>query len=224
MQFKLDFGVLFFCVLSEYTSCREPLMLILSYLPDGWGLVNQDYSGGLWLWSLNWPFFPVNYLNFISLLLFFCHPARLVLQFNHELFENDLWPTANPKSLNFSQADVLLLCCPSDWSCAFLSQLGLCVFGSAPQRHAACFLVSYDPPVTHFLLHSHPATLAPGRQTIHSVPQRLPITHKHTHTELPVYWVHNYPAAPLLTLRAAVIHHRFYEILDVVCITIVQEK
>lgn len=37
------------------------------------------------------------------------------------------------------------------------------VTGSGIQHHAACFLVSYDPPVTHFLLHSHPATLAPGR-------------------------------------------------------------
>lgn len=131
MQFKLDFGVLFFCVLSEYTSCREPLILILSYLPDGWGLVNQDYSGGLWLWSLNWPFFPVNYLNFISLvLLFFCHPARLVLQLNHELFENDLWPTANPKSLHFSQADVLLLCLGSQWLklCVSLSTWPLCIW------------------------------------------------------------------------------------------------
>lgn len=36
-----------------------------------------------------------------------------------------------------------------------------------------------NPLVIHFLLHSHPAALAPGRHTIHPAPQRFPISHKH---------------------------------------------
>ncbi|KAM7398889.1 hypothetical protein PAMP_018194 [Pampus punctatissimus] len=51
--------------------------------------------------------------------------------------------------------------------------LGLCGFGSAPQQHAASFLVSCNPSEIHFLLPSHPATLAPGRQTIHPIPQSV---------------------------------------------------
>lgn len=124
-------------------------------------------------------FLSWDYFNLLSLvLLLFCHPVCLVLH--------------NPKCLNFSHVAVSFF-----WYCSLLSLgfqcLELCNsgFGSEPQQHAARFLVSYDPPVTHFLLPSLPATLAPGRQTIHPVPQRFPITHKlHTCTELTVFWVH----------------------------------
>lgn len=57
----------------------------------------------------------------------------------------------------------LLYLGPRGWRRIVLSSCVLLVTVSGFRHHAACFLVSYNPKVTHFLLHSHPAILAPGR-------------------------------------------------------------
>lgn len=86
--------------------------------------------------------------------------------------------TLNP---SFWPAGQSLLCPQSHLSLVFLwlmlcgSWLSLCASGSESPQHS-CFLVSFDPAVTHFLFSSHPAMLAPGRQTIHPVPQRFPMS------------------------------------------------
>lgn len=100
------------------------------------------------------------------------------------LSKNALWPAFQ---MYFSQAGchfffILFFYIFRPEPCS--SWLGPCGFGSVPQQHTGCFLVKYDPLLTHFLLPSHPAALAPGRQTIHPEPQRFPITHASAHVLL----------------------------------------
>lgn len=99
------------------------------------------------------------------------------------LSKNALWPAFQ---MYFSQAG-----CHFFLSCSFIYlDLNRAVLGSAPVdldqylSSTGCFLVKYDPLLTHFLLPSHPAALAPGRQTIHPEPQRFPITHASAHVLL----------------------------------------
>lgn len=86
----------------------------------------------------------------------FSHHVRLVL---HLIRMFSLFNPVSAHSLNVGVS--LLYLGPQrrivPWSV-------LPVSGSGSRHRGACFLVSYDPPVTHFLLHSHPATAAPGRQ------------------------------------------------------------
>lgn len=79
------------------------------------------------------------------------------------LSKNALWPAFQ---MYFSQAGchfffILFFYIFRPEPCS--SWLGPCGFGSVPQQHTGCFLVKYDPLLTHFLLPSHPAALAPGR-------------------------------------------------------------
>lgn len=170
--FKLDWNV----KIKTLNCWRWIVLFGQSEWPEGWRFI--------WLSSLNWPFRTVSYLNFLYPALCFCSVILLVWLSNW--FMSYLKMTFDPQPIphlsilpSVSVLLPLLLLC-----------LGWLMLHGSPvymewkhQQQAACFLICHDPPLTHFLPHSHPAPNAGSRKTNHSpLPQRLPIANIHTHS------------------------------------------
>lgn len=134
---------------------------------------------------LNWPLHPVSYFNFLCLVLRLSFCSVILLAWLSSWFMSYLKMTFDPQPIPhlsiLPSASVLLLLLLLCLGWLMLRGSLVCMEWKH-QQQAACFLICHDPPLTHFLPHSHPAPDTGSRKTNYSPGTSKPSYRKHTHT------------------------------------------